>query len=128
MSLSEPFIRRPVGTSLLTAAIVLSGALAFRLLPVSPLPAVDFSTISVTANLPDIQDQVGNFHNTYPSHIHGNRVRWIARGDLVLKGQRPIVPLQTEFGEGGLGTMGRPVVVRRQGANYGWLRFRGASS
>jgi multidrug efflux pump len=52
VSLSEPFIRRPVATTLLTAAIALSGAIAFRLLPVSPLPQVDFPTISVGAGLP----------------------------------------------------------------------------
>ncbi len=52
MSLSEPFIRRPVATTLLTAAVALSGAIAFRLLPVSPLPQVDFPTISVAASLP----------------------------------------------------------------------------
>jgi multidrug efflux pump len=52
VSLSEPFIRRPVGTFLLTAAIALSGSVAFRLLPVAPLPAVDFTTISVSASLP----------------------------------------------------------------------------
>ena len=52
MSLSEPFIRRPVATSLLTAAIALSGSIAFRLLPVSPLPQVDFPTIQVQAGLP----------------------------------------------------------------------------
>src|SRR5690349_23497226 len=52
MSLSEPFIRRPVATSLLTAAIALAGGIAFRLLPVSPLPQVDFPTIQVSAGLP----------------------------------------------------------------------------
>ena len=52
MNLSEPFIRRPAGTTLLLAAIALSGAVAFRLLPVSPLPQVDFPTISVNAGLP----------------------------------------------------------------------------
>ncbi len=52
MSLSEPFIRRPVATSLLTAAIALSGSIAFRLLPVAPLPAVDSPTIQVSAGLP----------------------------------------------------------------------------
>ncbi len=52
MNLSEPFIKRPVATSLLTVAIALSGILAFRLLPVAPLPEVDFPTIQVTANLP----------------------------------------------------------------------------
>ena len=52
MTLSEPFIHRPVGTTLLTAAIMLAGALGYLLLPVSPLPQVDFPTIQVTAALP----------------------------------------------------------------------------
>ncbi|MGA2433863.1 MAG: efflux RND transporter permease subunit, partial [Bryobacteraceae bacterium] len=52
MSISAPFIRRPVATTLLTAAIAMAGAIAFRLLPVSPLPQVDFPTISVGAGLP----------------------------------------------------------------------------
>jgi multidrug efflux pump len=49
---SGPFIRRPVATSLLTLAIFLAGALAFRFLPVAPLPQVEFPTISVSAGLP----------------------------------------------------------------------------
>src|SRR5438445_8468582 len=49
---SAPFIRRPVATSLITLAIFLSGAVAFRFLPVAPLPQVDFPTISVGAGLP----------------------------------------------------------------------------
>jgi multidrug efflux pump len=52
MSLSAPFIQRPVATTLLTLGIALAGMLAFSLLPVSPLPQVDFPTISVSANLP----------------------------------------------------------------------------
>ncbi len=52
MNISAPFIKRPVATSLLTAAIGLSGVLAFRLLPVAALPEVDFPTIQVHANLP----------------------------------------------------------------------------
>jgi multidrug efflux pump len=52
VSLSTPFIRRPVGTTLLTAAIMLAGALGYFMLPVSPLPQVDFPTIQVTATLP----------------------------------------------------------------------------
>jgi multidrug efflux pump len=52
MSPSEFFIRRPVATSLLLAGVALSGAVAFSLLPVSPLPQVDFPTISVSASLP----------------------------------------------------------------------------
>ncbi|HYA36592.1 MAG TPA: efflux RND transporter permease subunit, partial [Candidatus Binataceae bacterium] len=50
--MSEIFIRRPVATTLLTIAIALAGAVAFRLLPVSPLPQVDFPTIQVQAMLP----------------------------------------------------------------------------
>jgi len=49
---SAPFIRRPVATSLITIAILLSGVVAFRFLPVAPLPQVDFPTISVGAGLP----------------------------------------------------------------------------
>ena len=52
MNPSEIFIRRPVATTLLTIAIALAGAIAFFKLPVSPLPQVDFPTISVTATLP----------------------------------------------------------------------------
>jgi multidrug efflux pump len=49
---SEPFIKRPVATTLLTLGILLMGFLAFRLLPVAPLPQVDFPTISVSARMP----------------------------------------------------------------------------
>src|ERR1700719_1319781 len=52
MNISEPFIRRPVATTLLLVAITLAGAAAYRLLPVSPLPQVEFPTISVRAGVP----------------------------------------------------------------------------
>lgn len=52
MSLSTPFIRRPIATSLLMAAILLVGAAAYPLLPVAPLPQVDFPTIQVSTQLP----------------------------------------------------------------------------
>src|SRR5574338_1519049 len=52
MNISRPFIARPVATSLITLGITLAGAIAFFLLPVSPLPQVDFPTISVQASLP----------------------------------------------------------------------------
>jgi len=52
MNLSALFLRRPIGTCLLTLAVVLAGSLAFSLLPVSPLPQVDIPTISVSAGLP----------------------------------------------------------------------------
>src|SRR6201999_282171 len=52
MSVSTPFIKRPIGTSLLAVALVMAGALAFNLLPVAPLPQVEFPVIQVGAGLP----------------------------------------------------------------------------
>ena len=52
MSLSAPFIRRPVATTLLTVALALLGAIAYQFLPVAPLPQVEFPTIQVSSNLP----------------------------------------------------------------------------
>src|SRR5271157_5274778 len=49
---SGPFIRRPVATTLLMAAILLAGMVAYPLLPVAPLPQVDFPTIAVSGSLP----------------------------------------------------------------------------
>ncbi|MGH8306489.1 MAG: efflux RND transporter permease subunit, partial [Steroidobacteraceae bacterium] len=51
MSLSEPFIRRPVATTLITVGIALAGAIAYFKLPVAPLPQVDFPTIAVQAQM-----------------------------------------------------------------------------
>jgi len=52
VNLSAPFVRRPVGTALLTVGLMLAGIAAFFVLPVAPLPQVDFPTISVSASLP----------------------------------------------------------------------------
>ncbi|MFS2116847.1 efflux RND transporter permease subunit, partial [Herbaspirillum frisingense] len=52
MNISLPFIKRPIATTLLTIGIALAGMVAFRLLPVSPLPQVDYPTISISASLP----------------------------------------------------------------------------
>ena len=52
MSVSTPFIRRPVGTLLLSAGLLLGGIVAYNALPVAPLPRIDFPTINVTASLP----------------------------------------------------------------------------
>ena len=57
MSISAPFIRRPIGTSLLAAALLLSGILAFNFLPVASLPKMDFPVISVGAGLPGADPQ-----------------------------------------------------------------------
>jgi multidrug efflux pump len=58
MSLSTPFIRRPVATTLLTLAVAACGAVAYFQLPISPLPQVDFPTITVSAQLPGASPQV----------------------------------------------------------------------
>src|SRR6201984_3696661 len=58
MNLSAPFIRRPVATTLLTLAVAIAGAVAFTVLPVSPLPQVDFPTIAVNASLPGASAQI----------------------------------------------------------------------
>jgi hydrophobe/amphiphile efflux-1 (HAE1) family protein len=73
MSISTPFIRRPIATSLLTAAALLTGLVAFPLLPVAPLPNVEFPTLVVSANYP------GASPETMASTI--------------------ATPLETEFGE-----------------------------
>src|SRR3989441_12864523 len=52
MNISEPFIRRPVGTSLLALGLFLSGLVAYRFMPVAAIPRVDFPVISVSASLP----------------------------------------------------------------------------
>jgi multidrug efflux pump len=52
MNISAPFIRRPIATSLLAAAVAIAGAVAFSVLPVAPLPSVDSPSISVSASLP----------------------------------------------------------------------------
>src|ERR1700679_2372669 len=57
MSISAPFIRRPIGTSLLAAAVLLAGILAFNYLPVASLPRVDFPVISIGAQLPGADPQ-----------------------------------------------------------------------
>jgi multidrug efflux pump len=58
MNISAPFIHRPVATTLLTVAIALAGAVAFRVLPVSSLPQVDFPTVSVAASLPGAAPEI----------------------------------------------------------------------
>src|SRR6202140_1053665 len=58
MNPSALFIRRPVATTLLTIAIAIAGAIAFTVLPASPLPQVDFPTINIGASLPGASAQI----------------------------------------------------------------------
>src|SRR4029079_5319447 len=67
MSLSSPFIHRPVGPTLLTVAVTLAGALGYAFLPVSPLPQVDFPTIMVSAALPGASPET--MASAVPTHL-----------------------------------------------------------
>ncbi|MFZ0787662.1 MAG: multidrug efflux RND transporter permease subunit [Candidatus Acidiferrales bacterium] len=58
MNISAPFIHRPVATTLLTVAVALAGAVAFNFLPVSPLPQIDFPTISISTGLPGASPEI----------------------------------------------------------------------
>ena len=58
MNITAPFVHRPVATTLLTIGVALAGAVSFFLLPVSPLPQVDFPTVSVSASLPGASPEV----------------------------------------------------------------------
>jgi multidrug efflux pump len=58
MNITEPFVRRPVATTLLSIGVALAGGVCFGLLPVSPLPQVDFPTVSVSASLPGASPEV----------------------------------------------------------------------
>ena len=58
MNITQPFVKRPVATTLLTIGVALAGIVSFGLLPVSPLPQVDFPVVSVSASLPGASPEV----------------------------------------------------------------------
>src|SRR5437016_14096952 len=66
MNVSEPFIRRPVGTSVLVAAVMLSGWVAYNFLPLSTLPQVDYPTIQVRTLYPGASPEVMTSSVTAP--------------------------------------------------------------
>lgn len=68
LNISAPFIRRPVATTLLTIAIALSGLVAFGLLPVAPLPEVDFPVVVVRARMPGASPET---HGRHRGHTFG---------------------------------------------------------
>ncbi|MFI4868219.1 MAG: efflux RND transporter permease subunit [Steroidobacterales bacterium] len=70
MSISAPFVRRPVATTLLTIGLALAGGVAFFLLPVAPLPSVDMPTIVVSATLPGASPQTVATSVTTPLERH----------------------------------------------------------
>ncbi len=78
MNISATFIKRPVATTLLTAGLLLSGVIAFRLLPVSPLPQVDFPTISVQAALPGADPETMSTSVAAPLERQFGRIAGVA--------------------------------------------------
>ena len=78
MNISAAFIKRPVATTLLTAGLLLSGVIAFRMLPVSPLPQVDFPTISVQASLPGANPETMSTSVAAPLERQFGRIAGVA--------------------------------------------------
>ncbi len=78
MNISAIFIKRPVATTLLTAGLALSGVISFRLLPVSPLPQVDFPTISVQASLPGADPETMSTSVAAPLERQFGRIAGVA--------------------------------------------------
>ncbi|WP_096704931.1 multidrug efflux RND transporter permease subunit [Magnetospirillum sp. 15-1] len=79
MSVSAPFIRRPIATTLLMAALLLAGLVAFPLLPVAPLPQVDFPTIIVTTSLPGADPQTMASSVTQPLERQFSQIPGVAQ-------------------------------------------------
>src|SRR5215510_9589834 len=79
MSLSEPFIQRPIATSLLMAGVVLMGLLGYLLLPVSALPSVDFPTIQVTGQFPGAGAEVMASSVTTPLERHFGQISGLSQ-------------------------------------------------
>jgi len=78
VNISAAFIKRPVATTLLTAGLLLSGVIAFRMLPVSPLPQVDFPTISVQASLPGANPETMSTSVAAPLERQFGRIAGVA--------------------------------------------------
>ncbi len=79
MSISTPFIRRPVATSLIMAALVLVGIAAYPLLPVAPLPRVDFPTVAVSASLPGASPETMASTVAQPLERHFSQISGVSQ-------------------------------------------------
>ncbi len=79
MNVSEPFIRRPIATSLLMAGVVLMGLLGYLLLPISALPPVDFPTIQVTAQYPGASPDVMASSITTPLEVQFGQISGLSQ-------------------------------------------------
>ncbi|MDD2540595.1 MAG: multidrug efflux RND transporter permease subunit [Desulfuromonadaceae bacterium] len=97
MNVSAIFIRRPVATTLLTLGLVLAGIVAFRLLPVSPLPQVDFPTISVSASLPGADPQTMSTSVAAPLERQFGRIAGVSEMTSVSNRGNTSITLQFEL-------------------------------
>jgi len=94
MSLSRPFIQRPVATSLLMVALLLSGVMAYRLLPVSALPQVDFPTIQVFTFYPGASPAVTGSAITAPLERRFGQIPGLNQMSSSSSGGASVITLQ----------------------------------
>src|ERR1700739_1820469 len=94
MNISEPFIRRPVATTLLMAGILLAGAVAYQQLPVSALPEVDYPTIQVVTLYPGASPDVMTASVTSPLEVQLGQMPGLNQMSSVSSAGSSIITLQ----------------------------------
>ena len=94
MNISRVFILRPVATSLLMVAILIAGALAYRLLPISALPEVDYPTIQVTALYPGASPEVVTSSVTAPMERQFGQMPGLAQMSSTSSGGASVITLR----------------------------------
>ena len=97
MSPSRPFISRPVATSLLMAAILLAGIVAFKFLPLSALPEVDYPTIQVTTSYPGASPEVMATTVTAPLEVQFGQMAQLNRMSSISSGGSSVITLQFDL-------------------------------
>ncbi|MGH7017961.1 MAG: efflux RND transporter permease subunit, partial [Caulobacteraceae bacterium] len=97
MSPSRPFIQRPIATSLLMAAILLAGIVAFRFLPLSALPEVDYPTIQVTTSYPGASPEVMATTVTAPLEVQFGQMTELNRMSSISSGGSSVITLQFDL-------------------------------
>src|ERR1700688_4033163 len=100
MSPSRPFILRPVATSLFMAAIMLAGLVAFRFLPLSALPEVDYPTIQVTTSYPGASPEVMATTVTAPLEVQFGQMSQLNRMSSISSSGSSVVTLQFDLSLG----------------------------
>jgi multidrug efflux pump len=100
MNPSRPFIERPVATSLLMAAILLAGIVAFRMLPLSALPEVDYPTIQVQTSYPGASPEVMASTVTAPLEVQFGQMSQLNRMSSISSGGSSVISLQFDLSLG----------------------------